>query len=153
MTSRVLGNSHNTTLFLALWANYKTYRDQNTSYGRRRTWGRRWCFHIDGILRLFLARMWWTSDSGFAGRLNFRLARKMNYSGPKPLVENPRKKQEPYQIQRKWQQNSNPQIPIDILCSSNHGNSAIYSQEAELEMPLHFRTGSGVYSGIVLKAK
>ncbi len=145
MTSRVLRNSQNTTLFLGLWANYKAYSDKNTSYGCRRTWGIRQCFQFVCITHLFLARRWWTSGTTSADRLDLRLARKSNYSAPKVLAVDPRKIQEADQIQRKWQQNSNPQIQIDILRSLNHGNSTIFSQEAELEMPRHFELAP-VYS-------
>ena len=91
MTSRVLRNSHNCTPFLGLWANYKTYSHQNTSYHCRTTWEIRQCFQFVCITRLFLARRWWTSDTLFAEGLDLRLAQKMNYSHPKPLPVTARK--------------------------------------------------------------
>ena len=142
MTSRVLQNSHNTTLFLTLCDNYKTYWDQNRSIGCRITRGRRWCFHIDHISCLFLTRTWWTSDTTFAEGLDLRLARKSNYSAPKLLAVNPRIIQEADQILPKWQQNSNPQTWIDIVRSLNRGNRAINSHNADVEMSRYFEVAS-----------
>ena len=138
MTSRVLRNSHNTTLFLGLRDNYKNYSHQNISYGRKRTWGRRQCFQFVCITCLSLARRWWTSGRRSAERLDLTLARKSDYSAPNPLAVNPRKKQEPDQIGQKWQRNSNPQIWLYILGSLNDKNWPTISQNAKLEMLRHF---------------